>query len=125
MDIKRTLTIKEMKALREQGYTYDQIARISGVSKARVFGLIGKGNPAFAKALSEKECIYPALRQWMAANQISRMALTRQMQDGVAVPYFSTRLGRILRGEQEPRKTEIDKLLSITQMTYEQLFAQA
>ena len=122
MDIKRTLTIKEMKALREQGYTYDQIARISGVSKARVFSLVGKGNPIYIRALTEKECIYPALRQWMTANQISRMELTRQMQNGVAVPYFSTRLSRILRGEQEPRKTEIDKLLSITQMTYEQLF---
>ena len=125
MDIKRTLTIKEMKALRKQGYTYDQIARISSVSRARVFSLIGKGNPAYMQTITEKECIYPNLRQWMNANKISRMELTRQMQDGVAVPYFSTRLGRILRGEQEPRKSEIDKLLSITQMTYEQLFARA
>lgn len=120
---KRKITISEMQSLREQGYTYQKIADISGLSKQRVSQLIGKTNYGHSKPLTEEQCVYPNLRKWMNENRVCRMELTRRMYNnmhGRAYQHVSI----FLKGVTYIHKPFLDKLLKITGMTYEELFAE-
>ena len=118
------LSREEMQELRNNGYTYIQIAEIGGVSKQRVFQLIGKTSARFVKPITEANCIYPNLRNWMNNNHISRMELVRQMY-GEVLPQAYGRVRAFLNGDvhMHINKYMLDRILKVTGLTYEQLFA--
>ena len=60
----------EMKMLREQGKTYQQIADELGVSTQVVSFALKKTNKNF-KAFTEKRCIYVNIRYWLNKNQVT------------------------------------------------------
>lgn len=109
------------RAEREKGLTYQQIADKYGVSRQTVGQACGKANPKRFQFHGEDKVIYPNLRNWMNDNKVSSLEMLRRM-GFEAAPATYTKLRGILRGKFNPRKNWIDGLLSVTEMTYEELF---
>ena len=111
-----------IKADREAGMTYSEIARKHGVSEQYAAQVCGKSCPGRFHVIKKESCIYPNLRKWMNENRCSRYELVRRM-GYEALPGNSARLSEYMAGNNQPRKPYIDKLLKATGMTYEVLFA--
>ena len=111
---------EKMKLLREQGITCQEIADMFGVSRQRVHQVCGKTHPGYFRPIGD-ECIYPNLRKWMNENKVSRKEFLQRM--GLS-PYSENQaqFGRYVRGECQPKKPYIDKMLAVTGLTYETLF---
>lgn len=107
------------RAEREKGLTYQQIAEKHGVSKQCVAQVCGKQSPW--KFRYNNTCIYLGLRRWMNENKITVSELVRRMGHVVHTTNHA-RIRDICLGRTELRKCEIDKLIEITGMTYEELF---
>ena len=109
--------------LREQGLTYREIAAQLGVTYQAVAQVCAKKRKTHFRKISPSVCVYPALRTRMNENCVSRAELYRLMHDGSPcigkAPYVITDR---LRGKSLWRLDEINRLLDITGMTYEQLF---
>ena len=107
------------RAERESGLTYKQIAEKYGVSVQCVQQACAKHSPAHYRY--NNTCIYPVLRKWMNDNKCCLAELLRRM--GLTThPGNYDRLVRILSGRSELKKSDIDILLRVTGMTYEELF---
>lgn len=115
----KELRINEMKEMRKKGMTYAEIGNAFGVSKQRVFFLIGGDTPR-RTVLTEKECVYKGLRDWMNENQVSRIKLTRIIY-GYYQPNQYDVLKRALLGSN-CHKHIIDSILKATGLTYEKAF---
>jgi transcriptional regulator with XRE-family HTH domain len=107
---------------RDAGMTQREIAERYGVSRQYVSQVCSKYNPIRFKVITKTGCIYPNWRRWINEEKCSRGELLRRMN---LVPESEnyTRLSCYMRGELSPRKYVIDKLLDITGMTYEKMFA--
>lgn len=113
---------EQMKLMREHGLKHREIAEVFGVSRQYAADVCGKSDPAYFIPIGD-DCIYPNLRKWMNKNKISRKEFLRRM--GLSEHSANTgRFGRFIKGEQHPRKPYIDKMLKVTGMTYEMLFAE-
>ena len=109
------------KALREQGFTHRQIAEALDVSRQRAAQMCGKQDSAYFQPVGDN-CPYKNLREWMNKNKVSRSEFLRRMgmtTDSNNVARFSN----VLRGEHQPRKDYIERMLLVTGMTFEELFA--
>lgn len=112
---------EEKLELREQGLSYTQIAEKLGVSPQAVRQALAKHNPKYFQFVTEKGCIYKGLREWMNENKVSRAELIRRM-GYEPLSETHTRFGNYLSGRSDFRKTNIDGILKVTGMTYEQAF---
>ena len=112
---------EQMKLLRDQGLKHREIAEIFGVSRQYVADVCGKCDPAYFTPVGS-ECVYPNLRKWMNENKVSRREFLKRMG---LTPHTSNhvRFSNCIRGEYQPYKPYIDKMLKVTGMTYEMLFA--
>lgn len=111
---------EQMRQLRKQGLKHKEIAERFGVSTQYVSVVCGGSSPGRFAAVGE-ECIYPNLRKWMNENEVSRSEFLRRMGIDVHTSNLQ-RLGHYIRGEAQPRKPYIDKMLKVTGLTYEVLF---
>lgn len=110
------------RAERENGLTYQQIADKYGVSKQNVQQACGKYQPKRFRYFNEKHCIYVNFRKWLNDNNITCSELIRRI--GWEPVYENhKKIRKILCGMAFPRKPLIDKLIEITGLPYEQLFA--
>jgi transcriptional regulator with XRE-family HTH domain len=115
---------EQIISLAEQCHTYSEIARITGVSRqyvSQVIVRIGKPLTDFRK-LSEKDCVYDGIRNWWNSNRMSY----HKFFDLMGMRYHQTNITRLQRyfsGEFQPRKDYIDRLISVTGLSYEQLFS--
>lgn len=113
---------KQMQILRDQGLKHREIAEQFGVSRQYVAMVCGKCDPAYYIPVGDS-CVYPNLRAWMNENKVSRNEFVRRM--GLTTNQRNIeRFGAYLRGEAHPRKQYIDKMLAVTDITYEELFYQ-
>lgn len=113
---------KQMQILRDQGLKHREIAEQFGVSRQYVAMVCGKCDPAYYVPVGDS-CVYPKLRAWMNENKVSRNEFVRRM--GLTTnPRNIERFGAYLRGEANPRKQYIDKMLAVTDITYEEMFYQ-
>ena len=111
------------RKLREQGMSYRAIAKECGVSYQAVAQVCAKSKETQFRKISQKGCVYPVLREWMNSNYVSRAELYRRMHDGhPCVGHAPYVLKERLTGKSLWRIDEIDRLLDITGMTYEELF---
>lgn len=110
---------EKMKEMYSQGMTFDAIGKSFGISKQRVYQLIGCEKPHHT-VVTEKQCIYPVIRNYMNLNGISIAKLTKMMYGNVHSTHRS-RVTSILRGENVT-KSNIDTFLKATGLTYEDAF---
>ena len=104
------------------GLTVREIATKYGVSYQRVHQAVGKHGPGHFR--ENRACIYPNLRKWINVNKITVAELLRR-RDLVSHERNHSRVTNILLGRAEAKKNEIDKLIKITGMSYEELFQEA
>lgn len=113
----------EMIEMRENGYTYHEIGKAFGISRQRVQTLIGGQMKSHFRRTTPEDCIYPNLRKWMNDNRITRAELCRRLY-GDTHPNNRAKCCEFLKGiNQRASKRTIDKYLSVTGLTYEELFA--
>ena len=107
---------------RAKGLTYKQIAEKYGVTKQNVAQCCGEHNPKHFRFWTDEMCVYPNVRNWLNKNKMTKAELLRRL--GVK-PHQQTHnvLRNYLLGITFPSKQKIDKLLSVTGLTYEQFFA--
>lgn len=101
-------------ALREKGLTYEEIGDIFGISKQAVHEALNKPRDGFRET-TVRRVKYVGLRNWMLNNRVSLAELERRCGD-------SCRMRRSLVGPYEPSKRNIDAILKITGLTYEECF---
>ena len=109
------------RAEREKGQTYQQIADKYGVSKQVVAQACGKQSISHFRFWSEERCIYPNARKWLNENKVGCAELVRRLGWHCYSTNYS-RIERWLSGKNNPSKDNIDKLLSITGLSYEKFF---
>lgn len=114
-------TLKEKKELFEQGLTRTEIAKQLGISRQAVSQALARYNPAYFKLITESNCIYPNIREWMNKNKVSMNEFVRRMGCASYAGNFYT-LKNNLTGKTDTKKSTIDKILAITGMTYELAF---
>lgn len=112
---------EQATALRKQGKTYQEIADYMGISKAYVAILLDKTVKTSNFHIWPIELSpYPVLTQWMNDNQITRQELAEKLGYSPSTGSYYI-ITKIMRTDKFTKK-EIDKLLEITGMTYEELF---
>ena len=107
---------------RLNGMTLQQIADKYGVSKQTVHKCIGNRRIPNFRPFTEQNCVYPNLRVWLNENGVSLQEFTRRMGEAGYVGNSSA-VGTWFRGVCYPTKVSIDRILKVTGLTYEQLFA--
>lgn len=108
--------------LEAQGYNRKQIAEAVGVTRQRVYQILGTAEKGFFKPITEQGCIYPNWRKWMNDNKVSVPAFSRLMgMDSASRDYGLIK--RWMRGDNFPLKFNIDKIIEITGLSYEELFS--
>lgn len=113
----------EMVKMRESGATYTEIAKRFGVSRCRVWQMVGRDRGLTFRPLSFERCVYPNLRKWMNENKITKAELTRRMR-GNSASKNATEIDSFLLGKTEGMaKKTIDKLILVTGLPYEVLFS--
>lgn len=112
---------QEMLRLYESGMTMDKIGEKFGVSRQRVFQIIGGNTMRHHSAVTPTKCIYIGLRNWLNDNDVSIMGMTRKMY-GNSSPANYQHTKCVLNGKNNMRKFDIDKIIKITGLTYEKLF---
>ena len=113
---------EQMVLMRESGMKLREIADALGVSRQYVAEVCGKCTPAHFRPVGS-ECIYPNLRKWMNENNVSRKEFVKRM--GLEIyPDSYNRFGKLIKGESQPPKPYIDKMLKVTGLSYETLFAE-
>lgn len=101
---------------RKNGMTYREIAEKYGVSYQSVHSCCTRQDGTYHTSVSPKGCIYPNLRRWLNADKNRRDRFFQEMK------CYSIR--EYIKGVRQPKKDAIDKMLALTGMTYEVMFAQ-
>ena len=122
--VDREMRLKKMIEMRESGKTYQEIGAAVGLTRQRVYDLVGDiGSGKMFRGVKEDQCIFPNLRQWMNKNLMTIAGLARLLYGQSATDY-KNKLRKMLSGESNIRKKTIDKILDLTGMTYEECFAE-
>jgi hypothetical protein len=111
----------EMENLRELGYTYQQIGEMYGVSKQRVYQIIGKSNEKYFRYKDENSVVFVGLRDWMNENKVSINALCRKIYRN-AHPVLVSKVINWLNGKNDIKLSVVKKILEVTGLTFEQAF---
>lgn len=106
---------QEFQALRNEGFTYQEIGEMCGVSKQRVQFVLTKYVYKKPVQLLDR-IVYPRVREFMLDEGLTATAMSKKSGIGYRELYTS------LIGERELRKRDIDALLAVTKLPYEELF---
>lgn len=118
------MNIKEqVLELTDQGYTFSEIGRRCGCTRQYVTQILKRSNVSISdfRKLSEDNCVYPNILKWWNENRMTYPKFLSSM-DMVYHQNNITRLKKYLRGDGNPRKEYIDKMIAATGMPYEELF---
>lgn len=112
----------QFEALRNEGLTYQEIASRAGVSRAYVNLVLSNYKKSQFRGISQKQCVHDGLREWMNENKCSVNELLRRAYG--FNPGGTQKQGWFakLRGETHLKKPDIDRLIDVTGMSYEELF---
>lgn len=113
-----------LESLRDKGFTYDEIGKQCGISKQRVQQIIGKESKGTFRALTADRCIYDGIRLWMNANRITVTEMTRRLYGNTFPENYHRTRARLCGQKHDIGKSFIDKVLAITNLTYEEAFKQ-
>lgn len=99
--------------MREDGYTLQEIADKMGVSWKTIALYVPKNERCQARNRVDNY-IYPNINKWLIDNRMSVFKFAK------LVGTTKSTMGNYLSGASEPRKSVIDKILDITNMSYEE-----
>ena len=109
------------RAERKKGRTYQDIADEYGVSRQMVAQACAPFQTLRYRVLKADDCVYVNIREWLNKKRMSRKTLVFALGLENCTNNYNT-IKAVLRGESEPRKGLIDKLMILTGFSYEQLF---
>lgn len=115
MTTERNEKIREMRL---NGMTYRDIAEKYGISVQRVQQIAG--SVSYFRPVSEKDCIYKGIRDWLNENRYSRTYLVRLMYEDTHA-MLQEKVSHVLKGSNCTKKI-IDKILAVTGLPYEVAF---
>jgi len=108
--------------MRRQGHKLSEIAKEIGVSQQRVSQILATGkDKRWFHPHSPMRIVYVGLRNWMNENMVSKTAFIIKM----GYCFHATTMSRYankLKGNGSWEIDEINKLISMTGMTFEDLF---
>ena len=119
--MKKALREKEILELRRSGISLNEIGLKYNISRERVRQICG--NRSYCGVLSAKlhKIPYLGLRHWLEENKYSMSEVCEKM--GYSTHDSSRNfMSQLFCGKRQLTKNNIDKLLKITNMTYEELF---
>lgn len=112
---------RAMKELRDKGYTHREIAILYDISEQRVVWWLGKGDERYFKPITEKQCVFVGIRDWLNQNKVSITEFVRRVY-GVYHTERRKSLLKHLTKKFDMKKQMIDRVLEITGLTYEEAF---
>jgi transposase len=112
---------REMIKLKQEGATYRKIAEMFGISYQRVYQIIGKQNISYFKEVTEEQCVFKGIRDYMNNTQTSLAEIIRKIYGGY---HASTcqRFRYYLNGKNEMSMSTINAILDVIGLTYEEAF---
>lgn len=72
-------TYEEKKALRDDGWTYEQIADHFGISKQAVAQALAQDRNDYFRPLTRHAVVFDGLREWMNQNKVSISSMMRSL----------------------------------------------
>lgn len=111
----------EMIKLRQKGMPYRKIAEMFGISYQRVYQIIGKRDTSYFKEVTDKQCVFKGIRDYMNNTQTSLSEIIRKIYGS----YHATtcqRFRKYLNGYNEMSMSTINAILDVTGLTYEEAF---
>lgn len=115
---------QEIFALRDEGYTYRDIAKKVGVSFQRVAQVCAGVNSMKGYPVRLNEHVkYDKIRDWMYDNKVNITKMT-QLMGYENCTATKQRVSAMLYGEKEMRMRDIKKLLNLTGFTFEEVFGE-
>lgn len=100
------------KRLREKGMTYDEIGEVFGITKQAVHDTLSHQRDGFREKTILK-IKYVGLRNWMLENRITITELEHRC---------GRRITSLTHDHYDLSKKNIDAILSVTGLTYEECF---
>ena len=102
---------------RQEGKSYAKIGQELGISRQYAHRLACDGLKAYRfRRMTEKNCVFPVLRAWMNKYKVGTQTLAKEL--GLTYPQLYNKI----TGKTEFKKSEIDTLLFVTALPYEQIF---
>ena len=111
-----------MQELFNSGLTYREIGEVAGISKQRVFQIIGNTDRTKFRDLTKEQCVFDGLRRYLNENRISIVALTRKIYGDCGGAKYSRLKDALKSSRGLITMTKINKILSVTGLTYEEAF---
>ena len=108
-----TMRATLFRSLHEKGLTYEEIGELFDMSRQAAWEIANKSNDGF-RVSTIKKIKYKGLREWMLKNRVNLCELER-LCGGMK---FAT----LTRTTYNPSKKNIDAILSVTGLTYEECF---
>lgn len=115
------LRYEEMDRLKRNGKTYQYIADLYGISRQRVYQILGKMDQRYFKIIPKEKVVFSGLRNWLNENKINITELCRRIF-GNYHTVQRERLNTYLNGKHVMSMPMILKIIDITGLTFEQLF---
>lgn len=107
--------IMEMIEMRNDGKTLGEIGQSFGVSRQRIFQIIG--NSAKYPGRPIKSCVFPGIKKWLSEHRTS----IKEMGNSLNCMCY-TSLQNKLCGKSIFTMTEIKAILAYTGLTFEEAF---
>lgn len=112
---------KSIFNLREQGNTVETIGKLLGCSKQYVSLVLKQKDKIKIHKWDEQSCIYCGLRKWLNENQIKANTLINILGKNPSGTTYTVVYNK-LNGKSDFSLTEIMNLISITNLSFEELF---
>lgn len=110
-----------MEAMRKNGATLTEIGNAFGLKRQRIYQIIGRAGVKRFREVTPDKCAYVGIREWMNYNKVGFADFTRMIY-GDFHPENYQRVCNWLKGNGDPRKKDIDKILQIIKQPYEVAF---
>lgn len=105
-------------SMKIDGYTYEEIAREFGVAKQYICSILTSPG----KEKTYEKIIYPRIADWLRKNNLSMTKFAIKLYPEKTVKNAQSTSSRKMRGKTELNKSDIDRILEVTGMTYEEAF---
>jgi hypothetical protein len=86
-----------------------------------VYQILGSQNISYFKPVTEKQCVYKGVRDWMNNTKTSFAELLRKIY-GKYHTQTACRVRQYLNGKNEISMSYINAILEVTGLTYEEAF---